>query len=69
MVSIGQKKELKELELFATAKNLQIRADHSFGISIISLTMDDAMALRDDIDQWLSEAGQRIKRDAERIVE
>ena len=69
MVSIGRKKDLKELGLYATEKNLQIRADHAFGISIISLTVDDAMVLRDEIDQWLSEAGQRIKRESSRITE
>ena len=55
MVKPGRRKELKEVEIIATEEALQLRTNHAFGISIISLSTEDALQLRDEIEEWLSE--------------
>ncbi|MHB1907718.1 MAG: hypothetical protein ACYCQJ_02460 [Nitrososphaerales archaeon] len=55
MVKIASKKQIKDIELVALSNRLQIRTWHAFGISIISLTEDEALQLRDEIDEWVAE--------------
>jgi hypothetical protein len=55
LVKTGRRKELKEVEIIATEEALQLRTNHAFGISIISLSTEDALQLRDEIEEWLSE--------------
>jgi hypothetical protein len=60
LVKLGEHKRLKEIELAGKLDNLQIRADHYFGISVISLSSQDAFELRSEIDEWLKDQA-RIK--------
>jgi hypothetical protein len=55
LVKLGQHKQLKEIDLTGKLNCLQIRADHYFGISVISLSLEDALLLRDEIDEWIRE--------------
>jgi hypothetical protein len=66
LVKPGRRKELKEVEIIATEEALQLRTNHAFGISIISLSTEDALQLRDEIEEWLSEhpmQSQKAKTD------
>lgn len=60
MVKISKKKELKEIVLVGKANTLEIVSTHRFGISIISLTPEDAIDLRAEIDEWLAHQKQKI---------
>lgn len=55
MVKLGQHRQLKEIDLAGKLDCLHIRADHYFGISVISLSTEDALRLRDEIDEWVRE--------------
>ncbi|MHB1907279.1 MAG: hypothetical protein ACYCQJ_00250 [Nitrososphaerales archaeon] len=59
----GSRKEIGEVELYALGNSLQMRANHSFGISVISLNVEQAMELREEIDEWLAEnRSQRVNQ-------
>jgi hypothetical protein len=55
LVKLGQNRQLREIDLSGRIDSLQIRADHYFGISVISLSAEDALTLRDEIEEWLKE--------------
>lgn len=49
MVKIGAKKEIKEIEIVGRNVTLDIIARHNFGISIVSLSLEEALKLREEI--------------------
>jgi hypothetical protein len=55
LVKVGKKKELKEVELIGTKEAVQLRTTHAFGISIISFSTEDALQLRDEIEEWITD--------------
>lgn len=55
MVAIGKKKEIKEIEIIGRIRTFDIVARHHFGISIISLSYEDAQEFREEIDEWFRE--------------
>ena len=65
MVVIGKKKEIKDIEIIGRITTLDIVARHHFGISIISLSYEDAQEFREEIDEWLCEqtASKKQKQD------
>jgi hypothetical protein len=55
LVKPGQHRQLKEIDLSGKSDCFQIRTNHYFGISVISLSSEDALQLRDEIDGWVGE--------------
>jgi hypothetical protein len=62
LVRIGQKKEIKEIEVIGQGNDLQIVSRHSFGISIISLQTEDALRLNGEINEWLEEKKAKVNK-------
>jgi hypothetical protein len=55
---------MKEIELNGKLESLDIIARHHFGISIISLTTEDAIKLRSEIHEWLTQRGREVPQGA-----
>jgi uncharacterized protein (DUF2344 family) len=55
MVMVETRKEIKDVEIIERKESFDIVARHHFGISIISLKPEDALELRQEIDEWLSQ--------------
>jgi hypothetical protein len=55
LVKLGRKRQIREIELIGRNKSVDIIARHAFGISIISLSPEDVLELREEIDEWLAE--------------
>ena len=54
MAEIAEVKQLKELEIHEFKDAFQIRTWHRFGVSVISLTKEEAAELKKEIGKWLS---------------
>jgi hypothetical protein len=59
VVRANQKKEIKEVELYGRKDSVEIVSRHQFGISIITLSYEDVLELREELDEWLAEQQQK----------
>jgi hypothetical protein len=61
-------KEIKEIQIIGRIHTLDIIARLYFGISMISLSPDEALLLREEIDEWLEEATTKNDHIVESLV-
>jgi hypothetical protein len=63
VVRTGEKTEIKEVEVYGRKDNIEVVTRHRTGISIITLSHEDVMQMRHEMDEWLAEKKTTSVRD------